>query len=210
MDPMISLFSILGALIVGAISPGPSFLFVARTSVAVSRRSGLASAAGMGLGASIVCALALLGVRAVFARAEWLYIGFKFLGGVYLCYLAWRLWHSGKAETAMAAEALPAPVKAGVMRSFWLALATQLSNPKTLIVISGIFAALLPTRVPTWMYWLIPLIDVILETSWYAFVALTLSSRGPRQVYLGARGVIDRAAGCVLGLLGLRLILESA
>jgi threonine/homoserine/homoserine lactone efflux protein len=210
MDPIVSLLSILGALILGAVSPGPSFLFVARTAVAVSRRSGIASAVGMGLGASIVCVLALLGVRAVFARAEWLYVGFKLLGGIYLCYLAWRLWRGAKTELAVSAETLPAPADVGVVRSLWLAVATQLSNPKTLIVISGIFAALLPSRIPVWMYWAIPLIDLIVETGWYAFVALVLSSRTPRLAYLRAKGMIDRTAGCVLGLLGLRLIFESA
>jgi threonine/homoserine/homoserine lactone efflux protein len=210
MDPIVSLFSILGALILGAISPGPSFLFVARTAVAVSRQSGVASAAGMGLGASIACALALLGVRAVLAQAQWLYVTFKLLGGIYLCYLAWRLWRGGKVGEVISAEADQTPTKAGVIRSFWLALATQLSNPKTLIVISGIFAALLPSQIPAWMYWTIPLIDLVVETSWYVFVAMALSSRVPRLVYLGARSTIDRAAGCVLGLLGLRLIFESA
>jgi threonine/homoserine/homoserine lactone efflux protein len=210
MDPIISLFSIFGALILGAISPGPSFLFVARTAVAVSRRSGIAAAAGMGVGASLICTLALLGVRAVLSQAQWLYVSFKLLGGIYLCYLAWRIWRGGKAAAAIVAEA-PAPSgQSGVTRGFWLALATQLSNPKTLIVISGIFAALLPSHIPAWMYWTIPLVDIVLETSWYIFVAVALSSRGPRQVYLSARGTIDRAAGCVLGVLGLRLIFESA
>jgi threonine/homoserine/homoserine lactone efflux protein len=213
MDPIVSLFSIFGALALGAISPGPSFLFVARTAVAVSRRSGIASAAGMGLGASIICTLALLGVRAVLAQAEWLYVTFKLLGGVYLCYLAWRLWRAGQGgqvAAAVPAETLPPPANAGISRSFWLALATQLSNPKTLIVISGIFAALLPSRIPGWMYWTIPLVDIVLETSWYIFVAVALSSRGPRLVYLSARSTIDRAAGCVLAVLGVRLIFESA
>jgi threonine/homoserine/homoserine lactone efflux protein len=210
MDPIVSLFSILGALVLGCISPGPSFLFVARTSVAVSRRAGIAASAGMGLGASIVCTLALLGVRAVLAQAEWLYVTFKLLGGMYLCYLAWRLWRAGQVAVAESAEALQPPSRAGTIRSFWLALATQLSNPKTLIVISGIFAALLPSRIPAWMYWTIPLIDIVMETSWYIFVAVALSSRGPRLVYLSARSTIDRAAGCVIGVLGLRLIFEGA
>jgi threonine/homoserine/homoserine lactone efflux protein len=96
------------------------------------------------------------------------------------------------------------------MRSLWLALATQLSNPKALIVISGIFATLLPCRIPAWMYWIIPLIQLFVETGWYAFVALALSSAAPRRIYLGAKGKIDRTAGSVLGILGLRLILESA
>jgi threonine/homoserine/homoserine lactone efflux protein len=210
MDPIVSLLSIFGALALGAISPGPSFLFVARTAVAVSRRSGIASAAGMGLGASIICTLALLGVRAVLAQAEWLYVTFKLLGGIYLCYLAWRIWRGGRVAAAISTEAPQPPTQAGVNRSFWLALATQLSNPKTLIVISGIFAALLPSRIPGWMYWTIPLVDIVLETSWYIFVAVALSSRGPRMVHLSARSTIDRTAGCVLGVLGLRLIFEGA
>jgi threonine/homoserine/homoserine lactone efflux protein len=210
MDPIVSLFSILGALVLGCISPGPSFLFVARTSVAVSRRAGIAASAGMGLGASIICTLALLGVRAVLAQAEWLYVTFKLLGGMYLCYLAWRLWRAGQVAMVESTEALQPPATAGTNRSFWLALATQLSNPKTLIVISGIFAALLPSRIPAWMYWTIPLIDIVMETSWYIFVAVALSSRGPRLVYLSARNTIDRAAGCVIGILGLRLIFEGA
>jgi threonine/homoserine/homoserine lactone efflux protein len=210
MDPIVSLLSILGALVLGCISPGPSFLFVARTSVAVSRRAGIAASAGMGLGASIICTLALLGVRAVLAQAEWLYVTFKLLGGMYLCYLAWRLWRAGQVAVVESPEALQPPATAGTNRSFWLALATQLSNPKTLIVISGIFAALLPSRIPAWMYWTIPLIDIVMETSWYIFVAVALSSRGPRLVYLSARNTIDRAAGCVIGVLGLRLIFEGA
>ncbi len=101
------------------------------------------------------------------------------------------------------------PSRSGLARSFWLALATQLSNPKTLVVIGGIFAALLPARVPAWMYLAIPPIQFVIETSWYAFVAMVMSSTAPRAAYLRARTWIDRMAGGVLGVLGLRLIIES-
>jgi threonine/homoserine/homoserine lactone efflux protein len=153
---------------------------------------------------------ALLGVRAVLAQAEWLYVTFKLLGGAYLCYLAWRLWRGGAAVVPESAESFRPPATAGLRRSFWLALATQLSNPKTLIVISGILAALLPAHIPGWMYRSIPVIDLVLETSWYVFVAVALSSTVPRQLYLRASSTIDRAAECVLGALGLRLIFEGA
>jgi threonine/homoserine/homoserine lactone efflux protein len=210
MNPILSLLSILGALTLGAISPGPSFLFVTRTSVALSRRDGIAAAAGMGLGAAIVCALALLGLRALIAQVGWLYIGFKLMGGAYLCTLAWRVWRGAAIPAAASAEgAGPTQPRTGLIRSFLLALATQLSNPKTVVVIGGIFAALLPARVPVWMYFTIPPIQLVIETSWYTFVALVMSSSAPRSAYLRARTGIDRAAGCVLGVLGLRLIVES-
>jgi threonine/homoserine/homoserine lactone efflux protein len=210
MTPILSLFSILTALTLGAISPGPSFLFVMRTSVAVSRRDGLAAAAGMGLGAATITTLALVGVRVIIAQVAWLYLAFKLLGGAYLVFLAWRIWRSSGKPPALSPQS-PAPgTMRGPLRSFLLALATQFSNPKTVIVISGIFAALLPAHVPSWMYAIIPPVDFLIEASWYSFVALAMSSSRPRAVYLKAQIWIDRAAGCVLGALGLRLIFEGA
>jgi threonine/homoserine/homoserine lactone efflux protein len=207
MTPIVALFSILAAQALGAISPGPSFLFVTRTSVALSRRDGLAAAAGMGLGAAIVTALALVGVRAIIAQVEWLYAGFKLLGGAYLVYLGFQLWRGSMTEASDKTGG-PTP-KRGLRKSFLLALATQLSNPKTVVVIGGIYAALLPAHVPLWMYLAIPPIDFMMEGGWYAFVAVAMSSSRPRAAYLGAQGWIDRAAGTLLGVLGLRLIYES-
>ena len=210
MTPIVALFSILLAQALGAISPGPSFLFVVRTSVAVSRKDGLAAAIGMGLGAAIVTALALVGVRAVIAQVEWLYIGFKLLGGAYLVYLAVRLWQGSMTKPSRAEDGAPLAPRRGVGKSFLMALATQLSNPKTLVVISGIYAALLPAHVPLWMYLAIPPIDFIMEGGWYTFVAVAMSSSRLSSFYRGARAWIDRAAGTLLGVLGLRLILEGA
>jgi threonine/homoserine/homoserine lactone efflux protein len=211
MTSLVSLFSILLALTLGAISPGPSFLFVMRTSVAVSRRDGLLAAAGMGLGAATITTLALVGVRVLIVQVAWLYLAFKLVGGAYLVFLAWRIWQSSnKPNTMPAGEASTAKIVRGPWRSFLLALATQFSNPKTVIVISGIFAALLPAHVPAWMVAVIPPVDFLIEASWYSFVAVAMSSSGPRTIYLRAQKWIDRAAGCVLGVLGLRLIFEGA
>lgn len=66
MQSYMSLLAITGALIAGAMSPGPSFLFVARNSIALSRNHGLATALGMGLGSLIFTVLALMGLQAIF------------------------------------------------------------------------------------------------------------------------------------------------
>lgn len=50
MDITVAVLSIAGAIALGAISPGPSFVLVARTAVARSRTDGLATALGMGVG----------------------------------------------------------------------------------------------------------------------------------------------------------------
>ena len=51
MSPLAAVASILLAVLLGAMSPGPSFVLVARNSIGLSRRDGVATALGMGSGA---------------------------------------------------------------------------------------------------------------------------------------------------------------
>jgi len=153
-----------------------------------------------------------IGVRALLVQVWWLYLGFKIVGGFYLLSLAFRLWR-GAREPVPIPDAGREPGLAntrGVARTFVLALAAQLSNPKAVVVIGGIFAALLPNQVPAWMYVAIPPIVMTTETSWYALVAVAVSSKGPRAAYVRSKLWIDRAAGTVLGVLAGRLLIDAA
>ena len=71
------------------------------------------------------------------------------------------------------------------------------------------FAALLPPSLPGWIYVALPLLIFTIETSWYAVVAVLFSAERPRAAYLRSKRWIDRLAGTVMGLLGLRLIAET-
>lgn len=208
MTPLAALFAILGALLVGAISPGPSFVFVVRTAVARSRADGLAAALGMGVGAALFGALALIGLRTLMTEAAGLYLVLKIAGGLYLVYLAYRIWRGASEPVEVARDG--ASGRSSLGRSFGLALATQLSNPKIVAVFGAVFAALLPADPPLWLDLTLPVLIFVQETTWYALVAFAFSSARPRAVYLGAKSWIDRFAGAVIGALGIRLILEAS
>jgi threonine/homoserine/homoserine lactone efflux protein len=206
MDPALAILAIAGSLAIGAASPGPSFVMVVRTAVAKSRRHGLAAALGMGIGGVAFCALALFGVQAVFARAEWLYAGFKIAGGAYLLFLAFRIWRGAAAPLDVATTAMKPE---GALRSFALGLATQLSNPKTLVFYGSVFAALLPRHLPVWGYFVLPPVVMMIESGWYTLVALAFSLSRPRAVYLRWKRWIDRCAATVMAGLGLKLIFST-
>jgi threonine/homoserine/homoserine lactone efflux protein len=208
MDAFPALLAILAALIVGVVSPGPSFVLVARTSVALSRRDGLAAAAGMGAGGVLFGALALLGLTALLAQSGWLYLALRFLGGLYLVHLGMRLWRG--ASTPLAIPAGPRTGSASPRRSFSRALATQLSNPKTALVYASVFAALMPATPPLWFVLALPPLLFLIEAGWYAVVALGFSASRSRAAYLRAKTWIDRVAGSVMAALGLRLVYEAA
>ncbi|MDW3686251.1 LysE family translocator [Cupriavidus sp. CV2] len=208
MDAFTSTLAIGGALALGAVSPGPSFVMVARAAIARSRADALYMALGMGLGGVVFAAAALLGLKLLLAAVPWLYMAMKVGGGIYLVYLGLRIWRGASVPLAMAAGApagggSPAP---GRGRALLSGFATQLSNPKTAVVYASVFAALLPAQVPAPLLLALPLMVFAIETGWYAMVAIALSSAGPRAFYLRFKLWLDRAAGGVMALLGIRLI----
>jgi threonine/homoserine/homoserine lactone efflux protein len=208
MDALLPLFSITIAIALGAISPGPSFVLVARTAIAGSRRAGLGTALGMGLGGLTFAALALLGLIALLAQVAWLYFGLKVLGGLYLLHLGWRLWRGAREPLTVDTVG---EAGTGFWRAVLLGLVTQLSNPKTAVVYAGIFAALLPAQpLPSWLALALPAAIFAVEFGWYALVATAFSAGGPRRLYLGAKTWIDRLAGGVMVALGIRLIVDAA
>lgn len=204
MEISAAVLSIVLALTLGAMSPGPSFLMVARAAIARSRRDGLAAALGMGVGGVLFAVMALAGLHAVLIAVPWLYLVLKILGGAYLIYIGWSIWRGARDPVRIVDD-----VDATGRRSFWLALATQLSNPKTAVVYASVFVSLLPREIPLAVTLLLPLVIFAIEFGWYAIVALALSAPSPRAAYLRSKAWIDRAAGTVMALLGFRLIFST-
>ena len=92
METAVTLLPILAVLVVGILSPGPSFLLVARTAMAISRTAAIASAVGMAAGASLLATAALLGLNVLFEQIPGAFLALKVIGGVYLLYLAYKTW----------------------------------------------------------------------------------------------------------------------
>lgn len=191
--------AIVTAIAMGAASPGPSFVMVARTAVSQGRRHGVLAALGIGVGGGVFAVLSLAGLHGVLSLAPALYLALKLGGGAYLVYLGWRIWRGACAPLPMAGE----PAAPG--RAFVTGLATQLSNPKTAIVYASVFAALLPADPGLTFKAATALSVLAVETGWYALTAWALSAPAPRQAYLRSKTWIDRAAGGVMMALGAKL-----
>ena len=202
-ESLLSVLSIAGAITLGAMSPGPSFVLVARTSVARSRADGLAMALAMGIGGVLFAVLALLGVHVVLATVPVLCAVLKVLGGAYLVFLGWNLWRNATQPIDLRETGTTS------RRSFWLGLVTQISNPKAAVVYASVFVSLLPREMPLWAMLVLPVVIFCIEAGWYSIVALALSAPVPAAAYLRWKRWIDRAAGGVMGLLGIKLIYDA-
>lgn len=209
MNEATSLLGIAAALCVGAASPGPSFVMVARTAASAGRAKGLNAALGMGIGALLFAIASLLGLNAVFLAVPGLYVALKLVGGLYLAYLGFRIWRGAKQALDVSTGAT-SESSAGSRNHMLLGLATQVSNPKTAIVYASVFAAFLPPA-PSFQYNLaVVALVFLIEAGWYAIVATALSSEPPRAAYLRCKKWVDRSAGGIMGILGLKLAASAS
>jgi len=200
MDSLLILLPLSAAILLGAISPGPSFVVVARTAIANSRATGVLVALGMGIGGAIFAIAALLGLQLLLSAVPALYTALKIAGASYLLYIAYNLW-KGAAEPLVEAESASGGNRSN-WQAFLLGLGTQLSNPKTAIVYASVFSAVLPKE-PTWEVFavLVPSVFAI-EFGWYMLVALVFSTRKAQRTYIRGKTRIDRLAACAIGGLG--------
>lgn len=207
MDWLISLFLVLGVLLLGAMSPGPSFLLIARTAMAVSRRDAAAAAVGLGVGGVCFTVLVLLGLTAVLQQVPVLYSVLKIAGGAYLLYLGWKLWAGAKDPVEMNVQPMR---RRSLWQSFAWGFLTHVSNPKTMVVYGSVFAAALPADMPLIGYYVLTAAVFFVEVGWYFLVALVLSATSSQQLYFRWRLLLDRLAGFVMGALGTQLIGRAA
>lgn len=204
MELILGILGVALAHLVAVVSPGPSFLVVTRTALSQSRRAGVWTAVGLGVGSVLWALAALFGLKLLFTAVPWLYAGLKLAGALYLFYLAVMLWRHAQAPLPQTATVGSAPGSG--RQALRLGLLTQLANPKAAVFFGSVFVALLPPEAPGWLPALLLAIIFATEFAWYGFIALAFSTLRLRRAYAGIKAWIDRAAGLILGALGVRLI----
>lgn len=207
MHELAVLISILGVFLLGAISPGPSFVVVSRIAISRSRTDGVMAAIGMGIGGFVFASIAVAGLTAILLQVEWLNMALRLAGGTYLLWLGINIWRAAPEPLEVADTAVER--QSTLWTSLLRALFVQLSNPKTAIFYASMFAALLPSPTPSWMFFALPPMLFLVEFGWYTVVAVGFSSRTPRAAYLRSKVWIDRTAGAVVGALGTKLMVDS-
>lgn len=203
---MESIIAIATVIVIGTMIPGPSFLMVARTTLQESKVAGLFAALGMGLGSLLLAICGLLGLHVLLSQIPSLYLALKIAGGLYLIYLAYRMWVNSANQLS---EANVFNANHASRKSLVMAFLVQISNPKAAIIYGSVFAAFIPRDYGIDFVIAVLTCVFVIETGWYSLVCVMLSTDASRSAYFRARILINRIAGSIMAVLGLRIIFSS-
>jgi threonine/homoserine/homoserine lactone efflux protein len=128
-----------GALFVAAAIPGPGMTAIVARALGSGFRPTFLMGLGLILGDLCYLTAVVLGLALVAQTFTTPFLIIKYLGALYLVYIAWKLWTAG-----LIAQNIEAKRSTSIGLSFLSGLLVTLGNPKTMLF----YVALVPTLIP--------------------------------------------------------------
>lgn len=185
------------------LSPGANVLLVSQLAASDHARSARFAAMGVTLGAAIWSTSAVLGVHAFFMAFPAMRLALQVAGGIYLLYIASRLWRATSAIAAESTAAMPP------LAAFRLGFLTNITNPKSALFFGSVFAASFPADPGVTLQSAAVLMVITNAFCWHMFLAHVFSRRSVRASYARGRGAFNRVASMAVGALGLGLLIAT-
>ncbi len=202
---MTELIAVITITLLAVMSPGPDFAMVTRNSLLLSRRAGVLTSLGIGLGVLVHVTYTLVGVGLLILQSLWLFNAIKLAGAAYLVCLGVKMLRSSPAGELNGTQAVPMSDLAALRTGFL----TNALNPKTTVFIVSLFLQVVRPDTPMGVQIGYGLFISMAHIAWFALLALCFSSGSMRDRLLGVRHWIDRAFGGLLIVFGALLGLAS-
>lgn len=197
------------------ISPGVNFILLSQLAASDQEHHNLSLISrnanfvvlGICTGTFVWATSAVLGVHALFQLFPSLRLTLQITGGVYLLYVASKLWSSGG---AIANDDSSTPsLSLTSSAAFRLGFLTNITNPKPALFFSSVFAASFPALLSTFFQLTAVALVVANALAWHYFLAYMFSRPSIRSTYARSRRGVNRVAGAMVGALGLSLLINT-
>ena len=201
----VEILAVAGAVLAGVMTPGPDFITASHIAVHSGRRNALLAVAGIATGSMAWAVLSLAGLQILFQTYAWTFLLIKTAGACYLLYLGAQMLFRAARPIAVA-EGRPVCLRG--WRAFRQGLLTDMSNPKTAVFFTSLFALVMPQSANLWQQVAIVLTVGAVAFGWYGFVATAMSLTKVAALYARAQRAITAATGGLLAFMGGKLMLE--
>lgn len=192
--------------LLAAISPGPDFILCARNSLSYSRKIGVWTAVGFGLGISVHIFYSLAGLALIISQSILIFNTIKLLGAGYLIYIGIKSLFSKSTslEIQQIEKGQLSPLNAVKM-----GFLTNVLNPKATLLFLSLFTMVISPDTPKLILGAMSAIMITNTILWFSFVSILLTQKKIRSVFERFQNVFNRAFGGMLIALGVKVALTD-
>lgn len=193
--------------LLAVMSPGPDFIMTVRNSLTYSRKTGIWTAVGLGLGITVHMVYCMAGLAFIIAQSIVAFNAIKFLGAGYLMFIGIQSIRarSSKIEIHEVAQKPDIAPWAAIKIGFF----TNVLNPKATLYFLSLFTFVLSPETPGSLMAVLSVIMVAEMIAWFSLVAMFFTARPVRGIFEKFQGVFHKTLGGILVLLGVKVALSE-
>lgn len=153
-----------------SVSPGPDNIYVLTQSIALGKKYGLATTAGLMTGCLVHTTLLALGISTLIKNNPFIFMVIKVFGAIYLLYLAYRVYRS---SPVIRVEDEMAPKK-GLWSLYRQGFIMNVLNPKVTIFFLAFFPGFLfsETIDTVWQFYILGALFILVSFLIFAGIAI--------------------------------------
>ncbi|MGB0806958.1 MAG: LysE family translocator [Salibacteraceae bacterium] len=193
----ITLFvSVIGIHLLAVMSPGPDFIMLIRNAITYSRKTGIWTAVGFGLGIGVHVLYSVFGLGFIISKTPLLYDIIKYLGAAYLAYIGIMSLKSTGSHIEVDETHHKEDISA--LKALRIGFLTNVLNPKATLFFLSLFTLVVGPNVPIQTLMSLGLILMVNTTLWFCLLAYLVTHSKILPTFEKYQVVFDRVFGVLL------------
>ncbi len=203
---MIDLGLILSVLLIhllAVISPGPDFFMALKNAITYSRKTGVYTAVGFGLGIGVHVFYSIFGLALLISKSILLFNTIKYIGVLYILYLGISALVSKTDNIHINQQQHQQDIspKKAIAQGFF----TNVLNPKASLFFLSLFTLVIGPETSNNTLLIISVLLIINTFLWFSFVAVFMTQKRIRRVYMRYQRIFTKTFGFILIAIGLKI-----
>ncbi|MBH46302.1 MAG: amino acid transporter [Flavobacteriaceae bacterium] len=186
------------------ISPGPDFVVACSNSIQYSKKTGLWTAVGFGIGVSVHICFAFFGLSWLVSQSGYAFNIVKYMGAGYLIYLGINSIISNKMFSTVSERQNKKSIK--WFEAVANGLLTNILNPKATLFFISLFTLVVGPGVDYMVMIFLTFVLISSTILWFSLVAIFLSQNKIRELFERFQLKLNLFFGIILALAGIGVV----
>lgn len=190
--------------LLAVMSPGPDFIMALRNSLTYSRKTGIYTAIGFGIGIGVHVVYCVFGLALIISTSAIAFNIIKFLGVGYLFYIGVVSIISKTTDVDVGKESHLTDISP--LKAIRIGFLTNVLNPKATLFFLSLFTFVIGPGVPSSVSWFLGIMMMINTTIWFSLVAIFFTQPRIRTLFNKYQKVFNLIFGILLIGIAIKIV----
>ena len=190
--------------LLAVMSPGPDFIMALRNSLTYSRKTGIYTALGFGIGIGVHVVYCVLGLALIISTSEIAFNIIKYMGVAYLVYIGIVSLVSKTSDIDVGKEDNLSDISP--LKAIRIGFLTNVLNPKATLFFLSLFTFVIGPDVPSSVSWLLGIMMMVNTSIWFSLVAIFFTQSRIRTIFNNYQKTFNIIFGILLIGIAIKII----